>query len=218
MINWHNFICPRYVDTNKQRHERCIHHVSYEGSTNHEPRRHPNTSQIATCMKWMHVDYLKVTMLSDITDDTNTSICTWALNGNEQSNTTNTYPHQIKPPDNCWKKWNTSITKLFINNEQSSRVYKPLLNPITEVPFNPISQMPWEINFQTMSSMTEYIDALPPFYWTIIGDIQLPQDDGYHLAQVLRSGQTIYSYSDGSVKTKIAAHSYFNMPPRYQKT
>jgi len=67
--------------------------------------------------------YLKVTMLSDITDDTNKSIYPWALTGSEQSNTTITYPHQINPPDNCWKKWNTSLTKLFINNEQSSRIY-----------------------------------------------------------------------------------------------
>ena len=155
----------------------------------------------------MHVDYLKVTMLSDITDDTNKSICTWALTGSEQSNTTITYPHQINPPENCWKKWNTSLTKLFINNEQSSRIYKPLLNPIIEVSVNPLSHMPWELHPHT-KSITEYIEALPPFYRTIIGDIQLPLDDGYHLAQVLKSGQTIYSYSDGSVKNKIAAHSY----------
>ena len=67
--------------------------------------------------------------------------------------------------------------------------------------------MPWEINSQVLS-IREYINMLPPFYRQIIGDIILPIDDDIHLAQVLRSGQTIWAYTDGSVKNKIAAHSY----------
>ena len=67
--------------------------------------------------------------------------------------------------------------------------------------------MPWEINSQALS-IREYIDALPSFYRQVIGDVTLPNDDGIHLAQVLRTGQTIWAYTDGSVKNKIAAHSY----------
>ena len=106
----------------------------------------------------------------------------------------------------CWKKWEISITKAFINNAGSTKDHKPLVHPIVTVPYNPPTNMPWEI--QQSVSMQEYVDMLPPFFKQIVGDITIPLDDGAHLAQILQSGQTIWAYTDGSVKDKIAAHSY----------
>ena len=43
--------------------------------------------------------YLKVTMLSEIVDDTGQYIEPWAMYGDRQSNTTIQYPYQPKPPE-----------------------------------------------------------------------------------------------------------------------
>lgn len=57
-------------------------------------------------------------------------------------------------------------------------------------------------------SINQYLHALPPFYKKIIGDITLPHNDGSHLVNILQSGNTIWSYTDGAVEDVLAAHSY----------
>lgn len=54
--------------------------------------------------------YLRITLLSDMTDEDNKSIYPWILTGDKQATTMLTYPWQIKPPERCWKKWKIIIT------------------------------------------------------------------------------------------------------------
>jgi len=47
--------------------------------------------------------YMKVTMLSDITNPDGRSIAKWALNGSKKAITPIEYPRQQRPPEESWK-------------------------------------------------------------------------------------------------------------------
>ena len=59
----------------------------------------------------------------------------------------------------------------------------------------------------TGAMMKELID-LPPEYKQAVGTVALPLDDGLALAECIRSGQTNWAWSDGTVKQGEGAHAY----------
>ena len=61
--------------------------------------------------------YLKVTMLSEIVDDTGQYIESWAMYGERQSNTTIQYPYQPKPPEGFGKPGEIAYTRHILGQE-----------------------------------------------------------------------------------------------------
>lgn len=180
----------------------CRHSVTYKSSV----KATQNTSQPATTKNLTRAVYIPKSQYFPILQ---TPIILQSAN---RRNWTESFvihvlvPNSNHPPWKMLEKWKISITKAFINNLRSSSTTKYLNIPKIPTPPLPLHQMPWE-HKNTNLTIIQYIESLPPFYWTIIGDINISPDDGAHLAKFLKSGWTIWSYSDGSVKNGVAAHS-----------
>ena len=87
----------------------------------------------------------------------------------------------------------------------------PLYRPIgPPAPNNSTMNHHWpQITPTTGMTMKEIIDRLPPEYKQVVGAVALPRDDGWHSQNASgRSGQTMWAWSDGTVKQGEGAHTY----------
>ena len=86
--------------------------------------------------------------------------------------------------------------------------YHPFIDLWPSAPTHvPLNQWPPTISTTGMTMM-DIIELLPPEYKQAVGNASLPQDDGLALAKCLTSGQTIWAWSDGTVKHGDGAHAY----------
>ena len=154
--------------------------------------------------------YLRVTWLSEILTDDGDKIAPWAFFGRRR-NPTNalTYPYQPEPPPHAWKEWRFLLTSTYM---AASRV--DMLNE--SIPVYNRQVQPLDTNLSTKSwpppsrdiSMSEIFEYMPAVWKQAIGSVDLPNDDGAELADVVRTGNTIRAWSDGSVDAGIGSHAY----------
>ena len=75
----------------------------------------------------------------------------------------------------------------------------------------PITPTVYDNSWQPPSkllTLQEIIDHMPPVWRQALGNVELPSDDGEEMATVLRAGNTLRHWSDGSVADGVGAHSY----------
>ena len=158
-----------------------------------------------TCRLWLRVIYL-----DDIGSDDNELILAY-YNGDRQSDTHSfAMPHQEKPPQWVWKVWQEVLRKSCLTHRH------PLTSWYTITPerngnddctiFSPLPCL--QDRSQTLEDI---VAALPSHYRHILGEYELPEDDGAALARDLATGALSY-YSDGTAKEGCAAHAYTLRP------
>ena len=154
--------------------------------------------------------YLKVTWLSDIVTLDHQNLATWAYFGNRRSNQTSvTYPYQPNPPPHAWKEWRNMLVATYMAaaRVEMDQGLIPLHNryivPTTLNVYDDVWPPP-----SKLLTLQEIIDYMPPVWRQAIGEVELPDDDGDEMAAVLRAGNTLKHWSDGSVADGIGAHSY----------
>ena len=58
------------------------------------------------------------------------------------------------------------------------------------------------------ATLQEIIDGMSAPWRQVLGTVDIPEDDGLALAQILCNGGTTKAWSDGTVKVGIGAHAY----------
>ena len=152
--------------------------------------------------------YLKITMLSEIVDDTGHYIEPWAMYGERQSSTTIQYPYQPKPPEEIWKIWRDCLHSTYIGSGRT-RTIIPLHRPINM--YNTITT-PWYERIKEGQSLHTAIAILPQYLREAVGTIQYPDDNGVQLVEELINTYDVHSWSDGTVKDEKGAHAYTIRP------
>ena len=154
--------------------------------------------------------YLRVTWLSDIVTIDRKHIAPWAYFGRRRSQQMGmTYPYQPNPPPHAWKEWRHLLVASYIaaaGVDMTAEVI-PLHNrmlvpaPMTE------SGASWPPSTRHLT-LQEIIDSMPLVWQQALGTVELPDDDGLEIAEILRAGHTLKHWSDGSVADGIGAHAY----------
>jgi exonuclease III len=152
--------------------------------------------------------YLQVTMLSDICTPCGKYLYQWAMDGNKQrDNEQILYPYQEKPPPFVWKIWRESILAAFLKGKNNGRytLNKPLIYKHKEI------ITPWREKITAGMNLDEAISLLPEYIKEAIGTWNNPVDNGHQLIRDMNKDKTT-SWTDGTVKNKIGAHSYTIRP------
>ena len=172
-----------------------------EGTTNH---LHKQAIWYANACRL----YLKITMLNEICTPCGRYIHSWAMDGSQRSgNDIIRYPYQDKPPPFVWKIWRESILATFL---KKSEVWRPTLHVPLQLETVETSK-PWREKIKVGMKLEEAILLLPGYIKEAIGNLVCPQDNGYQISRDLRHSRTA-SWTDGTVKDKIGAHSYTIRP------
>ena len=149
--------------------------------------------------------YLRVTMLSEICTPCGKYVEEWALNGTRRNDMTSLiYPYQRKPPPQVWKVWRDSLLAAFLTTRTQGR---PTLHIPFEIEIIDENAPPWRTRIIHGMRLEEAIDLLPGYIREAIGTLNYPLNNGKQLSNdILGSAST--SYTDGTVKNTIGAHSY----------
>ena len=153
--------------------------------------------------------YLNVTMLNEISTPCGKYIHNWAMDGSKKnSNNKLIYPHQGKPPPHVWKVWRECILATFL---KTSTVMQPTLHK--QLCYVNIAEpRPWRERIKEGMKLEAAVkEELPDYIREAIGTVILPQDNGLQLSKDLLQSKTV-SWTDGSVKDKVGAHSYTIRP------
>ena len=152
--------------------------------------------------------YLKITMLNEICTPCGRYIYSWAMDGSQTSEeNTIIYPYQEKPPPFVWKVWRECILATFL---KKSDVWRPTLH-VALSPEIVERNVPWRERIRVGMKMEDAILVLPGYIKEAIGNLVCPQDNGYQISIELQQSRTA-SWTDGTVKDKIGAHSYTIRP------
>ena len=58
------------------------------------------------------------------------------------------------------------------------------------------------------SPLQVIIDGMSESWKQVLGDVEIPEDEGKKMAEILSNGGTLKMWSDGTVKNGIGAHAY----------
>ena len=168
-----------------------------QGTSNHLPRNaiwHVNACRL----------YLNVTMLNEISTTCGKFINDWAMDGRHRNpNNTLLYPYQEKPPGPVWKTWRECILAAFL---KKSSIWRPTLHrPIKRRQYEQDGN--WQSKIRKGMKLEEAVYLLPGYLKETLGTITFPQDNGLQLSEEIQMSKT-KSWSDGTVKDTIGAHSY----------
>ena len=154
--------------------------------------------------------YLKVTWLSDICTTGGDRIASWAFYGTRQNDTGLAYPHQEKPPELAWASWRKMLrcSVIATGRQIQHYYYFPLCDPIGALEQQVEQSGSRFTNAPRTASMREIIEGMSESWRQVLGGVTFPPDDGLEIAEILRSGNTVKCWSDGSVKNGIGAHAY----------
>ena len=180
-------IIEAIIQTRNQRH----------GTSNHLPR---NAIWYANACRL----YLRVTMLHEISSTCGRYIHNWAMDGScTNPNNTLLYPHQAKPPQQVWKVWRECILATFLRSRSNNRhtLHYPIQRQERE------EHRPWRERMRRGMRLDEAILLLPGYLKEAIGTVHFPLDNGHRLSQDYKASRTT-SWTDGTVKDSIGAHSY----------
>lgn len=147
--------------------------------------------------------YLKITMLNEICTPCGQYIEDWAMDGRKQHETDLIYPYQEKPPPHVWKVWRECILAAFL---QHSDIWRPTLHIPLSYKEKPEALF-WRDQIVPGMNLDEALLLLPGYLKEAIGTVRCPIDNGRQLSQELQQSLTT-SWTDGTVKNSIGAHSY----------
>ena len=113
------------------------------------------------------------------------------------------YPHQDKPPPQAWRVWRECILATFLKRREENQptLYKPI--QLREQQANSHRR---ELLYPGMK-LEGAVALLPGYIREAIGTIKYPIDNGRQISDDLRHSRTA-SWTDGTVKDSIGAHSY----------
>ena len=152
------------------------------------------------CRLWLRACYLTDITLED------GSLNMDMYYGTTKCNTDLTYPEADRPPSWVWIIWQELLRKACLQWRNSTfYAFVPLSFTASTPDDMPCIQLPQTL--RPYGLLKDVIDDLPPAYRQILGDIDLPDDDGFSLAHALQDG-TLMSYSDGTVLDECGAHAY----------
>ena len=155
--------------------------------------------------------WLKVTMLSDITNENGTQIVEEHLYGTAQKKTDLTYPHQEKPPPHAWKEWRMAICQCFLGRATSASETH-LLRPFQGSEQQREVSVLYRNLSQTGATLQHIFTLLPTLWQNILGPVTWPEDGGLSILASPRNKSTIHTYLDGSVAVGRGAHAYTIRP------
>ena len=158
------------------------------------------------CRLWLRVIYLE-----DIASEDNELIMAYYTGDQQCDNHGFNMPYQGKTPQWVWTVWQEVLRKSCLTRCQHSTKWF-IHAPIIEQP-DVSTLIASALPYFTDRSLTlqEMVNTLPQHYQQILGEYQLPEDDGAALVTALALGNLSY-YSDGSVKEGCASHAYTLRP------
>ena len=142
--------------------------------------------------------------------DDGENVAPWAFFGRRHSiSHAVTYPFQPNPPPHAWKEWRLLITSTYMAAARvdMSQEIIPLHDRLLQRLPEQTTAKAWPPPSRDLT-LTEIFEYMPAAWRQALGSIDLPDDDGAELAEVLRSGNTVRPWSDGSVKDGIGSHAY----------
>ena len=145
--------------------------------------------------------YMKVTMLSDITNPDGRSIAKWALNGSKKAITPIEYPRQQRPPEESWKYWRNILHSTFLTKDRTPDHF-PINTPTIR---RAKARKP---RMRRTPKLQDAIDKLPDHYKEVLGNYKLPEDEGEAIFTQLQSQIGVEAWTDGTVKDGKGAHAY----------
>ena len=172
-----------------------------QGTTNHLPAKaiwYVNACRL----------YLNVTMLHKISTSCGSYVCEWALDGSRKNPKNKLlYPHQDRPPPHAWRVWRECLLATFLKRRDNNL---PTLNrPIIWKPAEATKE--WRESISRGMRLEEAVQCLPGYLKEAMGTIHFPQDNGERLSQDIKTSSTC-SWTDGTVKDSVGAHSYTIRP------
>ena len=180
--------------------------AKHRGSSTFVPSQHIIYTN--ACSLW-----LKVTMLSNIVNNTGTHILKKYLYGTAQRNTDTKYPHQEKSPPVAWREWRMAICQCFLGRKMSTSGAR-LLHTL---------QLAEQTSKRTIvnnhTTLTRHGTPLKHIFTTIsqqwqniLGPVQWTEDRGDSIVATLSDNKFIHAYLDGSVAVVKSAHAYTIRP------
>ena len=159
-----------------------------------------------TCRLW-----LKVLYIADITEDNGMIAQDYYIGARQCENHQFDMPYQEKPPQWVWQIWQEVLRKSILARRQQTGAWYIHLPPDIANQYPDSSTDGPQVTTDRPQSLQSFIDKLPIAFQQILGDYNIPVDEGAALAQDLREGNLTY-YSDGSVKEGCASHAYTLRP------
>ncbi len=154
--------------------------------------------------------YLKVTWISDICTFQGDRITPWAFFGTRPRRTDLIYPHHEKPPESAWIVWRKMLrcSLVAMSRQQTPYSFSPLHQPLQQR--TPVTQLQHHkyTTAPPTASLRDIINGMSASWRQVLGTVDLPNDDGAAIAEILASGGTIRTWSDGTVKAGVGAHAY----------
>ena len=172
-----------------------------EGTTNHLPKKalwYVNACRL----------YLRVTMLHEISSSCGRHISSWALDGSRRNPTNELlYPHQERPPCHAWKIWRECILAAFLKERENGEptLHRPLRWR------EPETKTMWREQVTAGMKLEAAVGLLPGYLREAIGTPAYPRDNGLSISTDMMLGKSC-SWTDGTVKDSIGAHSYTIRP------
>ena len=155
--------------------------------------------------------YLKVTWLSDIATEDGRHIAPWAFFGRRRSTRSDiVYPFQPFPPPHAWKEWRTMLTVTYMaaaRTDMSTECIPIYNRHLAPAPLERAMIRDWPPASRDLTLM-KIIERMPTVWQQAVGTVAIPDDDGAEIADILRRGNTIRAWSDGSVSNGVGAHAY----------
>ena len=172
-----------------------------QGTTNHLPKK--AIWYVNACRLYLHV-----TMLHEICTTCGKYIHDWAMDGRQRNpNNKLQYPHQKKPPLQAWKIWRECILAAFLKKRECR---KPTLHKPFQLGAIECNEH-WRQLITKGMRLDEAVLLLPGYIREAIGNLTYPKDNGLKLSCDLQLSRTT-SWTDGTVKDSIGAHSYTIRP------
>jgi hypothetical protein len=154
--------------------------------------------------------FLQVTWFSEITINNGKRIAPWAYFGRRRNHMTAiTYPHQPRPPAHAWKEWRHLLLAAYVaaaGIDLSREVIPTHERGIAPLPTVKMTNR-WPPS-QSNLSLDDIFKGMPQAWTQALGSVTIPDDEGWDIANILRTGGTIHCWSDGSVANGVGAHAY----------
>jgi hypothetical protein len=135
---------------------------------------------------------------ASITDHASQS---WALNRSRTAQTNIEYPRQQRPAAASWKFWRDLLYSTFRTKDRSEN-NSPLNTPLKRI------AKTGKPRTRKQPQLQDAINELPEHYKEILGNYDLPEDDGKAILIQLQSPIGVAAWTDGTVKDGKGAHAY----------